>query len=105
MPLACDCPIGLDHPKAYTRLVVEDGGGKVLRSGRVRHDPRSLAGVLRPHLKNGHAEREASRKGTAMFDWLDELCEDKVPAQRLRVKAIADTRPTRRSWRICCGPV
>jgi hypothetical protein len=104
--MACDCHIGRDHPKVWTRLMVEDGGGKVLRSVRVKNDPRSLAGVLRPRVKNGHAVWEASRNGTAMFDRLDELCQDKVLAHRLTLRAIADSsRPTPRSWRSCCGPI
>src|SRR6187401_943977 len=63
-PMSYDYHIGVDYHKAYTHLVVQDGGGKVLRSGKVKNDPRSLAGFLTPYLENSHAVMEASRNWT-----------------------------------------
>jgi hypothetical protein len=59
--MSYDYHIGVDYHKAYTHLVVQDGGGKVVRSGKVKNDPRSLAGFLTPYFKNSHAVMEASR--------------------------------------------
>jgi transposase len=91
-PMSYDYHIGVDYHKAYTHLVVQDGGGKVLRSGKVKNDPRSLAGFLTPYLENSHAVMEASRNWTVMYDLLDELCDDVVLAHPLKVKAIADAK-------------
>ncbi|WP_216365588.1 IS110 family transposase [Sphingobium sp. SA916] len=91
-PMSYDYHIGVDYHKAYTHLVVQDGGGKVLRSGKVKNDPRSLAGFLSPYLENSHAVMEASRNWTVMYDWLDELCDDVILAHPLKVKAIADAK-------------
>ncbi|WP_216614587.1 MULTISPECIES: IS110 family transposase [Sphingobium] len=91
-PMSYDYHIGVDYHKAYTHLVVQDGGGKVLRSGKVKNDPRSLASFLSPYLENSHAVMEASRNWTVMYDWLDELCDDVILAHPLKVKAIADAK-------------
>lgn len=91
-PMSYDYHIRVDYHKAYTHLVVQDCGGKVLRSGKVKNDPRSLAGFLSPYLENSHAVMEASRNWTVMYDWLDELCDDVVLAHPLKVKAIADAK-------------
>ena len=91
-PMSYDYHIGVDYHKAYTHLVVQDSGGKVLRSGKVKNDPRSLAGFLTPYRKSSHAVMEASRNWTVMYDWLDELCDDVVLAHPLKVKAIADAK-------------
>lgn len=90
--MSYDYHIGVDYHKAYTHLVVQDGGGKVLRSGKVKNDPRSLSNFLAPYLENSHAVMEASRNWTVMYDWLDELCDDVVLAHPLKVKAIADAK-------------
>lgn len=87
-----DFHIGVDYHKAYTHLVVQDSGGKVLRSGRVKNDPQQLSGFLSPYLENSHAVLEATRNWTVMYDWLDELCDDVVLAHPLKVKAIADAK-------------
>ena len=91
-PMSYDYHIGVDYHKAYTHLVVQDSGGKVLRSGKVKNDPRSLGNFLAPYLENSHAVMEASRNWTVMYDWLDELCDDVVLAHPLKVKAIADAK-------------
>lgn len=91
-PMSYDYHIGVDYHKAYTHLVVQDGSGTVLRSGKVKNDPGSLAGFLSPYLENSHAVMEASRNWTVMYDWLDELCDDVVLAHPLKVKAIADAK-------------
>nr|WP_140404497.1 IS110 family transposase [Sphingomonas sp. CDS-1] len=46
--MSYDYHIGVDYHKAYTHLVVQDSGGKVLRSGKVKNDPRSLGNFLAP---------------------------------------------------------
>ncbi len=43
-----DYHIRVDHHKAYSHIVVQDPGGKTLRSGRVRNDSRAVAGFLLP---------------------------------------------------------
>ncbi len=43
-PMSYDYHIGVDYHKAYTYLLVQDRGGQVLRSGKVKNDPGSLAG-------------------------------------------------------------
>lgn len=87
-----DYHVGVDYHKAYTHLVVQDGAGQTLRSGRVRNDPRALAGFLSPYLENSHAVMEATRNWTVMYDWLDELCDDVVLAHPAKVKAIAEAK-------------
>ena len=37
-PMSYDYHIGVDYHKAYTHLVVQDSGGKVLRSGKVKNE-------------------------------------------------------------------
>ncbi|HLG90142.1 MAG TPA: IS110 family transposase [Alphaproteobacteria bacterium] len=90
--MSYDYHIGVDYHKAYSHIVVQDTGGKTLRSGRVRNDRRSLAGFLSPFAANAHAVLEATRNWTVMFDWLDELCDEVVLAHPLKVKAIADAK-------------
>lgn len=87
-----DYHVGVDYHKAYTHLVVQDGAGRTLRSGRVKNDPQSLAGFLSPYLENSHAVMEATRNWTVMYDWLDELCDDVVLAHPAKVKAIAEAK-------------
>ncbi|MBV9841102.1 MAG: IS110 family transposase [Sphingomonadaceae bacterium] len=87
-----DYHVGVDYHKAYTHLVVQDGTGRTLRSGRVKNDPKSLAGFLSPYLENSHAVMEATRNWTVMYDWLDELCDDVVLAHPAKVKAIAEAK-------------
>jgi transposase len=90
--MAYDYHIGVDYHKAYSHIVVQDTGGKTLRSGRVRNDSRSLAGFLSPFSENAHAVMEATRNWTVMFDWLDELCDEVTLAHPLKVKAIAEAK-------------
>jgi len=87
-----DYHIGVDYHKAYSHIVVQDTGGKMLRSGRVRNDRRSVAGFLAPFSASAHAVMEATRNWTVMFDWLDENCDEVVLAHPLKVKAIADAK-------------
>ena len=44
MTASYDYHIGVDYHKSYSHLVVQDSGGKTLRSGRVKNDRQSLAG-------------------------------------------------------------
>jgi transposase len=90
--MAYDYDIGVDYHKACSLIVVQDTGGKTLRSGRVRNDSRSLAGFLSPFSENAHAVMEATRNWTVMFDWLDELCDEVTLAHPLKVKAIAEAK-------------
>ena len=43
-PIAYDYHIGVDYHRAYSHIVVQDGSGKTVRSGRVGNDRRSVAG-------------------------------------------------------------
>ncbi len=44
--------IGVDYHKSYSHLVVQDSGGKTLRSGRVKNDRQSLGGFLERYREN-----------------------------------------------------
>ena len=43
-PMAYEYHIDVDYHKAYSHIVVQDGSGKTVHSGRVRNDWRSVAG-------------------------------------------------------------
>jgi len=90
--MAYEYHIGVDYHKAYSHIVVQDGSGKTVRSGRVRNDRRSVAGFLHRYSDNAHAVIEATRNWTVMFDWLDELVDEVVLAHPLKVKAIAEAK-------------
>ncbi|SDB00035.1 hypothetical protein SAMN03159448_06875, partial [Sinorhizobium sp. NFACC03] len=47
--------IGVDYHKSYSHLVVQDSGGKTLRSGRVKNDRQSLGSFLERYRENSHA--------------------------------------------------
>ena len=103
-----DYHIGVDYHKAYSHIVVQDTGGKTLRSGRVRNDSLAVASFLSPYSGNAHAVMEATRNRTVMFDWLDEICDEVKLAHPLKVRRSRKprsrpTRSTRRCLRICCG--
>ena len=87
-----DYHIGVDYHKAYSHIVVQDAGGKMLRSGRVKNDGQSVAKFLGPYRENAHAVMEATRNWTVMYDWLDEICDEVVLAHPLKVKAIAEAK-------------
>lgn len=87
-----DYHIGVDYPKSYSHLVVQDSAGKTLRSGRVRNDRQSLGLFLERYRENSHAVVEATRNWMVMYDWLDDICDDVVLAHPLKVKAIADAK-------------
>jgi hypothetical protein len=70
--------IGVDYHKSYSHLVVQDSSGKTLRSGRVKNDRQSLGGFLERYRENSHAVVEATRNWMAMYDWLDDICDDVV---------------------------
>ena len=80
--MAYDYHIGVDYHKAYSHIVVQDGSGKTLRSGRVRNDRCSVARFLSRYSDNAHAVLVATRNWTVMFDWLDELCDEVKLAHR-----------------------
>ncbi|WP_092577019.1 IS110 family transposase [Rhizobium lusitanum] len=84
--------IGVDYHKSYSHLVVQDSGGKTLRSGRVKNDRQSLGGFLERYRENSHAVVEATRNWMVIYDWLDDICDDVVLAHPLKVKAIADAK-------------
>jgi DNA-binding transcriptional LysR family regulator len=84
--------IGVDYHKSYSHLVVQDSGGKTLRSGRVKNDRQSVASFLDRYKDNSHAVVEATHNWMVMYDWLDDICEDVVLAHPLKVKAIADAK-------------
>jgi len=91
-PMGYDYHIGVDYHKSYSHIVVQDAGGKMLRSGRVKNDGQSLASFLGPYRENAHAVMEATRNWTVMYDWLDEICDEVVLAHPLKVKAIAEAK-------------
>jgi transposase len=87
-----DYHIGVDYHKSYSHLVVQDGGGRTLRSGRVKNDRHSIAAFLDRYKDNSHAVVEATRNWMVIYDWLDDICDDVVLAHPLKVKAIADAK-------------
>ena len=87
-----DYHIGVDYHKSYSHLVVQDGGGRTLRSGRVKNDRHSISAFLDHYKDNSHAVVEATRNWMVMYDWLDAICDDVVLAHPLKVKAIADAK-------------
>ena len=84
--------IGVDYHKNYSHLVVQDTGGKILRSGRVKNSRQSLGAFLERYSENSHAVMEATRNWMVMYDWLDDICDDVVLAHPKKVKAIADAK-------------
>ena len=92
MTASYDYHIGVDYHKSYSHLVVQDSGGKTLRSGRVKNDRQSLGGFLERYRQNSHAVVEATRNWMVIYDWLDDICDDVVLAHPLKVKAIADAK-------------
>ncbi|WP_394890073.1 IS110 family transposase [Mesorhizobium sp. AaZ16] len=78
-----DYHIGVDYHKSYSHLVVQDGTGRTLRSGRVKNDRHSIAAFLDRYRDNSHAVVEATRNWMVIYDWL---------AHPLKVKAIADAK-------------
>jgi len=55
MTASYDYHIGVDDHKSYSHLVVQDSGGKTLRSGRVKNDRQSLGSFLERYRENSHA--------------------------------------------------
>lgn len=84
--------IGVDYHKSYSHLMVQDSGGKTLRSGRVKNDRQSLGSFLERYRENSHAVVEATRNWMVIYDWLDDICDDVVLAHPLKVKVIADAK-------------
>lgn len=64
--MSYDFHIGVDYHKAYSHIVVQDSGGKTLRSGRVRNDSGSVGSFLAPFSTNAHAVLEATRNWMVM---------------------------------------
>lgn len=87
-----DYHIGVDYHKSYSHIVVQDGGGRTLKSGRVRNNRHSISSFLERYNDNSHAVMEATRNWVVMYDWLDDICDDVVLAHPLKVKAIADAK-------------
>lgn len=87
-----DHHIGVDYHKSYSHIVVQDSGGKILRSGKVRNDRQAVTSFLESYSDNAHAVMEATRNWTVMYDWLDDICDNVVLAHPLKVKAIADAK-------------
>lgn len=87
-----DYHIGVDYHKSYSHLVVQDSGGKTLRSGRVKNDRQSLGSFLDRYRENSHAVVEATRNWMVTYDWLDDICDDVLLVHPLKVKAIADAK-------------
>lgn len=87
--MAHDYHVGVDYHKAYSHIVVQDGGGKTVRSGRVRNDRRSVAGFLAP---SSLSQRERERPVAA---WRREGEGDMVflqpPRKKIRGGAAART--------------
>jgi transposase len=84
--------IGVDYHKKYSYLVVKDDQGKVLRSGQVPNQKKTLAKFVEPFATGGHAVLEATRNWVVMHDWLEELLDEVVLANPLKVKAIAEAK-------------
>ncbi|MBB4275379.1 transposase [Rhizobium mongolense] len=92
MTASYDYHIGVDYYKSYSCLVVQDSSGKTLRSGRIKNDRQSLGGFQEHYQEDSHAVVEATRNWMVIYDRLDDICDDVVPAHPLKVKAIADAK-------------
>lgn len=85
--------IGVDYHKRYSHMVVQDQQGKQLRSGQVMNNMDCVKKFLAPFSEQEtHAVVEATRNWTVMYDWLEEVCDDVVLANPLKVKAIAEAK-------------
>lgn len=85
--------IGVDYHKLYSHVVIQDNAGKVIRSGRVKNSKADLEKFLSGFEgKNSHAVLEATRNWTVMHDWLEDVCDEVVLANPLKVKAIAEAK-------------
>jgi transposase len=73
--------------------VVKDSKGRELRSGQVLNTKRNIKEFLKPfESSKSHAVVEASRNYEVMFDWLEDLVDDVVLANPVKVKAIAEAK-------------
>lgn len=85
--------IGVDYHKRYSQMVVQNQRGQILRNGRVMNAKCCVADFLRPFAEEKKlAVVEATRNWTVMYDWLEDLCDDVVLANPLKVKAIAEAK-------------
>lgn len=84
--------IGVDYHKKYSFMVVKDDRGKVLRSGQVVNQKKQIEKFVEPFAKEGHAVIEATRNWVVIHDWLEEMMDEVVLANPLKVKAIAEAK-------------
>lgn len=84
--------VGVDYHKNYSYVVVKDSSGQSLKSTKVQNNKKAVESVLAPFAKGGHAVLEATRNWTVMHDWLEEIMDDVVLANPLKVKAIAEAK-------------
>lgn len=84
--------IGVDYHKKYSYIVVKDTQGQVLRSGQVINTKKSVKDFLQPFCAGGHAVVEATRNWQVIYDWLEEILDETVLANPLKVKAIAEAK-------------
>jgi transposase len=85
--------IGVDYHKRYSHLVVKDERGVIMRSGRVGNSKEEVAAFLQPFEQEPRrAVLEATRNWTVMYDWLEEVCDEVILANPLKVKAIAEAK-------------
>lgn len=84
--------VGVDYHKKYSYIVVKDNKGEVLKNGTVMNTKASVQGFLEPYLKDCHGVLEATRNWTVMHDWLEEMMDEVILANPLKVKAIAEAK-------------
>jgi len=84
--------IGVDYHKKYSFMVVKDNRGQVLQSGQVLNQKKYVEKFVEPFREKGHAVVEATRNWVVMHDWLEELLDEVVLANPLKVKAIAEAK-------------
>jgi transposase len=88
-----DYHIGVDYHKKFTYIVVKDSRGKELRTGQVLNTKRNIKEFLKPFDgAKSHAVVEACRNYEVMYDWLDEIVDDVILANPMKVKAIAEAK-------------
>jgi transposase len=91
-PMSYKYHIGVDYHKKYSFMVVKDNRGQVVKSGQVINQKKYVEKFVEPFREKGHAVVEATRNWVVMHDWLEELLDEVVLANPLKVKAIAEAK-------------
>ncbi len=84
--------IGIDYHKKFSYLIVKNKDGKVLRSGQVTNSKKTVFDFLEPFKTDSSAVLESCRNWCVMHDWLEEIVDDVILANPIKVKVIAEAK-------------